>query len=97
MGFMPYGIGLLVLVLLVMTIMDGAHIYTWMDAETVAHDSIIKSKSSYLNKTFFWIRTVIYLAVYAMYWNGYRKRSIAEDEIGGTEIHFKNYKKLRFS
>lgn len=93
MGYLPYGIGFLILVLLVLTLMDGAHIYTWMDPEVVAHDEIVQKKSPYLNKVFFWIRTLVYLSVYAMYWNGYRKRSIQEDEIGGTDIHFKNYKK----
>lgn len=92
-GFLPYGIGLLVLLLLVVTLMDGAHIYTWMDPEVVAHDKIIQGKGAYLNLPFFWIRTVAYLAVYYMFWRGFRKRSLEEDRIGGTDIHFTNYKK----
>ena len=28
-----------------------------------------------------------------IFWVGFRKRSLEEDKIGGTEIHFKNYKK----
>ena len=93
MGFIPYGIGFLLLIFIVLTIMDGAHIYTWMDPEVVAHDDIIKMKSTYLNKTFFWIRTVAYLGIYFWYWRGFRTRSLEEDKVGGTEIHFKNYKK----
>jgi hypothetical protein len=93
MGFIPYGIGFLLLIFIVLTIMDGAHIYTWMDPEVVAHDDIIKMKSTYLNKTFFWIRTVAYLGIYFWYWRGFRRRSLEEDKVGGTEIHFKNYKK----
>src|SRR5690606_26558043 len=92
-GFLPYGIGLLVLLLLVVTLMEGAHIYTWMDPEVVAHDKIIQGKGAYLNLPFFWIRTVVYLAVYYMFWRGFRKRSLEEDRIGGTDIHFKNYKR----
>lgn len=92
-GFLPYGIGLLVLLLLVVTLMDGAHIYTWMDPEVVAHDKIIQGKGAYLNLPFFWIRTVAYLAIYYMFWRGFRKRSLEEDRIGGTDIHFKNYKR----
>ncbi len=92
-GYIPYGIGFMVLVLLVLTFQDGAHIYTWMDPETVAHDEIIQGKTAYLNKGFFWVRTAAYMLVYFMFWNGFRKRSLEEDKIGGTDLHFKNYKK----
>lgn len=92
-GFIPYGIGFMVLILVAMTIMDGAHIYTWMDPDTVAHDEIIEGKAAYLNKTFFWVRTGVYLLVYFLFWRGFRMRSLEEDKIGGTDIHFKNYKK----
>ena len=92
-GFIPYGIGFLVLVLLVITLMDGAHIYTWMDPTVVEHDELIQGKTAYLNPVFFWIRTVVYLGVYFLFWRGFRKRSLEEDKIGGTDIHFKNYKK----
>ncbi len=92
-GFLPYGIGLMVLILVVISIMDGAHIYTWMDPEVVAHDEMIQEKSAYLNMIFFWIRTVAYMAIYYIFWNGFKKRSLEEDRVGGTDIHFKNYKK----
>ncbi len=98
MGYLPYGIGFMVLVFFALTITDGAHIYGWMDPDTVDptshhYDPIIYAKSSYLNKGFFWLRTVVYLGVYAWFWIGYKKRSIEEDRVGGTEIHFKNYRK----
>jgi hypothetical protein len=91
-GFIPYGMGIFGIVLLTITFMDGAHIYTWMDPETVAHDEIIQGKSAYLNKTFFWIRTVVYFLTYFYFLNGFKKRSLEEDRIGGTELHFKNYR-----
>jgi len=98
MGYLPYGIGFMVLVFFVITIKDGAHIYGWMDPEVLdpksAHfDEIIHMKSAYLNPLFFWIRTIVYLGIYAMFWRGFRKRSLEEDKVGGTEIHFKNYRK----
>jgi hypothetical protein len=92
-GFLPIGMGILGVVLLIVTVFNGAHIYGWMDPETVAHDEIIQGKSAYLNKPFFWIRTLIYFATYFLFLNGFRKRSLEEDRVGGTEIHFKNYKK----
>lgn len=92
-GFLPWGMILLGGTLLVITLMDGAHIYVWMDQAVVDHDPIIEGKSFYLNKTFFWIRTVAYFAIYFLFLHGFKKRSRLEDEVGGTELHFKNYKK----
>jgi hypothetical protein len=97
-GFLPYGMGILATVLLIITFMDGAHIYLWMDPETTNpashhYDEIIDGKSAYLNKLFFWIRTAAYFTVYFIYWRGFRNRSLQEDKVGGTEIHFLNYRK----
>jgi hypothetical protein len=92
-GWMPYGIGFMILILAVISAMDGAHIYTWMDSKVVAHDEIIQGKTPYLNLIFFWIRTIVYLATYYIFWMGFRKRSLEEDRVGGTEIHFKNYRR----
>ena len=91
--YLPYGIGVLGGVLLLITVMKGAHIYIWMDEEVVKEDHIIEGKSAYLNVAFFWIRTLAYFAVYLTFLRGFRKRSLLEDEVGGTEIHFKNYRK----
>jgi len=97
-GYLPVGILLLVVVLAIITLTDGAHIYLWMDpayTDPTNHhyDPIIEGKSAYLNKGFFWIRTIAYLAVYYMFYLGFRKRSLEEDRVGGTDIHFTNYKK----
>jgi hypothetical protein len=97
-GFLPYGMGLLAVTLLIITLKDGAHIYGWMDPASVDpkshhYDEIIAGKSAYLNKGFFWIRTLVYMGTYYIFLRGFRMRSLAEDKIGGTEIHFKNYRK----
>ncbi len=54
------------------------------------YDAIIDGKSAYLNQPFFWIRTLIYLGVWCFFAYFFRKRSLMEDELGGTKIHFKN-------
>lgn len=97
-GFLPYGMAMLALTLLTITFMKGAHIYLWMDPEyttegTHHYDSIIAGKAAYLNPIFFWIRTVVYMAVYYLFLRGFRMRSLEEDRIGGTDLHFKNYRK----
>lgn len=97
-GFIPYGMGILGIVLLIITVLDGAHIYLWMDSQYTTEgshhfDELIKHKSPYLNKAFFWIRTLAYFTAYIVFWRGFRKRSLEEDQVGGTEIHFINYRK----
>lgn len=92
-GFLPYGVGLMVITLLTISFMKGGGIYVWMDSSEVAKDPMLIKKAPYLNQVFFWIRTVAYLGVYLIFWNGFKKRSMKEDEIGGSDIHFTNYKK----
>lgn len=98
MGYIPYGIGLMVLLLIIVSLMHGAHIYIWMDPSYSTEgsenfDKLIFEKGAYLNQIFFWIRTVAYMAVYYIFWQGFKKRSLEEDRVGGTDIHFANYKK----
>ncbi len=92
-GYLPVGIILMTVTLLYITLADGAHLYLWMDAKKVAEDEIMKGKAVYLNKGFFWVRTVVYFITYYIFWKGFRKRSLLEDAEGGTTIHFTNYKK----
>jgi hypothetical protein len=71
------------------------HIYHWMDPEVYNpdsshYDAIIAGKAAYLNQPFFWIRTILYLGVWCYFAYIFRKRSLMEDELGGTKIHFKN-------
>lgn len=71
------------------------HIYHWMDPEVFNpesdhYDAIIAGKAAYLNQPFFWIRTLAYLGVWCYFAHLFRKRSLMEDELGGTKIHFKN-------
>jgi len=92
-GFLPVGMIILGTVLLIITLADGAHLYSWMDPEVQAHDEMVRHKAAYLNKPFFWIRTIAYFTTYFLFWRGFRNRSLEEDKVGGTELHVKNYKK----
>lgn len=97
-GFLPVGIVMMLLILLTLSFMKGGHIYIWMDPEvhdpTSHHyDKLIAYKSPYLNQIFFWIRTLAYMATYYIFYRGFKLRSLEEDRVGGTDIHFKNYRK----
>ena len=97
MSALPIGISVLALVLLMDTLAEP-NIYHWMhdavfDKASPHYDALIAGKEAYLNKPFFWIRTVVYFATFLIFMRGFRKRSLLEDEVGGTAIHFKNYKR----
>ncbi|MBL4624786.1 MAG: quinol:cytochrome C oxidoreductase [Flavobacteriales bacterium] len=79
-------------ILVVVFLFGGHDLYHWMHADAVEHDALLAHKSAYLNPTFFWIRTIVYLGVWMFFMYLFRKLSLEEDEIGGTEIHFKNQK-----
>jgi len=57
------------------------------------YDSILEGKSAYLNLPFFWIRTLAYIIVFILFARWFRKKSLLQDEIGGTDIHFLTMKK----
>lgn len=85
MSFMPIG----AIILLVVFIAGAAHwhhLYHWMDPEvhnpdSEHYDRLIANKSAYLNVPFFFIRTIIYLAVWMFFANWFRKKSLEEDQL----------------
>lgn len=57
------------------------------------YDKIIANKTAYLNVPFFWVRTLIYFATFIIFAVWFRRRSLREDQLGGTELHFKGYRR----
>ncbi|WP_417264943.1 quinol:cytochrome C oxidoreductase [Brumimicrobium sp.] len=99
-GFLPVGMGLLLITFITLSFMNGAHIYMWMDPEVMKeggshYDELSSMKGAYLNQPFFWVRTLSYLAIYYIMWNGFMKRSVLQDEnpADAIDIHFKNYRR----
>ncbi len=62
-------------------------------ANVETYDKIIANKRAYLNVPFFWIRTLIYIGTFIFFARWFRRRSLQEDEIGGTGLHFKGYRR----
>lgn len=92
MAFMPIGIIVLIIVFIGATFHMN-HIYHWMadgvtDPTSEHYDAIIAGKSGYLNKPFFWIRAIVYFATFMYFSWWFRKKSIEQDKLEGTEIHF---------
>ncbi|MGM0478871.1 MAG: quinol:cytochrome C oxidoreductase [Bacteroidota bacterium] len=99
-GYLPIGIGFMLITLLTLSFMQGAHIYQWMDPEVMEeggshYNELSAGKGAYLNQVFFWIRTVVYMAIYLIFWNGFKKRSRLQDENPdrAVDLHFTNYRK----
>lgn len=99
-GYIPVGLGILIVIFLTLTFMHGGHIYHWMDAEIMDkggshYNEIAARKGFYLNTPFFWFRTIIYVFLYYVIWKGFMKRSILQDERPdlAADLHFKNYRR----
>lgn len=108
-SYVLWGIVILVLLFAYLTFTGGGysdihghhlgHIYSWMDpavssdVTSAQYDEIIANKAPFLTNWFFWTVTLLYFAVYFLFYRGFRKRSLQEDIEGGTKIHFKNYVK----
>jgi hypothetical protein len=60
-----------------------------MDSNQPNYDEIIAGKQAYLNFGFFMLRSVIYIAGWAIAMRSFRKLSLREDREGGTEIYRK--------
>jgi hypothetical protein len=62
------------------------HIYEWTDPDLVAYDKLLKHKAPYLNVPFFYIRAVIYFALWMWLAWWMRKLSLKEDTEGTIHV-----------
>jgi len=90
MSFMPIGAGAL-LVVLIASSLHYTHFYHWMvegvtDPESHHYDAIIAGKSAYLNLPFFWVRTIVFIAVWLFFANWFRKNSLKEDALDLSQV-----------
>jgi len=80
------------LIVLAVALWAGDHIFIWMDPEVVAHDELIQGKASWLNKTGFLIRGLIFLGGWSLYRYFSRKFSIAQDSADNKKNFKKNFR-----
>lgn len=95
--YIPVGIGILLLVLLAGQF-HIHHLYHWMDPNVhdinhADYDAVIAEKKPYLSAWFFWLRMAIYALTFVYFSRKFRQWSIQEDAVGGTELHFFQYRK----
>jgi len=80
------------LIVLAIAIIGDKHIFIWMDPEVVAHDELIQGKSSWLNKTWFVIRALIFIGGWSLYRYFSRKFSLAQDTDNGNKFFKLNFR-----
>ncbi|MGZ4041989.1 MAG: quinol:cytochrome C oxidoreductase [Bacteroidia bacterium] len=96
-SYLPVGATIMFLILL-MGQLHMHHLYEWMEPGVTTkgspnYDELIAHKAGYFAPWFFWLRTLIYLGVWCMFQRGFIKRSIEQDLVGGTAIHYKSMAK----
>ncbi|WP_321289254.1 hypothetical protein [uncultured Sunxiuqinia sp.] len=76
-------------VLFILLIFGMHHLYEWSHEETLATDELIQHKSPYLNVPFFFIRVIVFFALWIILTKAMRRVSLREDEVGGLELFAK--------
>ncbi len=76
-------------VLFILLIFGMHHLYEWSHEEALATDELIQHKSPYLNVPFFFIRVIVFFALWIILTKAMRRVSLREDEVGGLELFAK--------
>lgn len=75
---------------------DSVQYVDTMEAGAVMNpnfDELIANKRAFLNPGFWMIRSIVYLGSFLIFAFLFRKWSLKEDEIGGKELHYKQYRR----
>jgi hypothetical protein len=70
----PY-LGGFAFVVLMILVLGHKHVYEWTDKSLVAHDEVLKGKTSFLNPTFFTIWTILTIGLWSIL--GYKMRQLS--------------------
>ena len=66
------------------------HIYHWMSYKVGSGDHLLDHKAPFFAPAFFWGRTIFFVGSFIAFAAYFRKKSVEEDQEGGTRIHFKS-------
>lgn len=87
MAFLVPGLVLLLVVIAGLWL-DWHEIYHWANAEEVANDRILKGKSSFLNKNWYSIGTIVIVGIWIFFANRLRQLSLQEEQMGTGDYKF---------
>jgi len=80
------------LIVFAIALWAGPHLFIWMDLEVMANDEILQNKSGWLDKTWFSVRALIFIAGWSLYRYFSRKYSIAQDDASDIKNFKKNFR-----
>ncbi len=80
------------LIVLIIALWAGDHLFIWMDEEVVAHDALIQAKTGWLNKTGFLVRGLIFIGGWSAYRFLSRRYSIAQDNADDAKNFKRNFR-----
>lgn len=69
------------------------HLYHWADEAEVAKDPILKGKSSFLNKNWYFLGTLVFVGAWAFF--AYKLRQLSVDQDTSGTSSFKQYKSMK--
>jgi hypothetical protein len=73
-------------VLGIVLLIGSEHLYVWLNPEIVAKDELLQAKAAYLNKGFFFTRTVLFFALWLVFGFVIVGRSLKQDETGDENL-----------
>lgn len=89
-------IGMLLMIPVVIGVWaDFHHLYHWADADSVATDSVLNEKSSFLNPVWYTFATFGFLGVWYFFYQRFRALSLEEDCLGAP-LDFSFHRKQKF-
>lgn len=73
---------------------NSHHLYHWNDAHHVVGDEVLTHKSSFLNKWWYSLGTIIFVGAWYFFVSRMRKLSVTEDQVGDSSYtQHRSYKK----
>ena len=80
------------IIVFIIVVFAGTHFFPWQNEELVAGDSILQSKSGYLNFPFFLIRAIIYVLGWNLYRHFARKNALEVVHSTTLDPYKRNFK-----
>lgn len=83
------------LIMILILALGGHELYHWMesgitDPNAANYDEIIAGKSGFLNPVFFWIRVILYFAIWSYFARFFRSNSLQMDDSPNVAAYLKN-------
>ncbi len=69
---------------IVLLVFGADHLYSWLSPEVLANDALVAKKVSYLNRPFFWIRTVLFFGAWLVFAKLLVGSSLKQDQDGAV-------------